>query len=204
MPFPTTGVLYAGTGANESPAAGFIDSIDGTSYGNVQRASNLIRSISGDAYPYWNAPDYVADQEVWVAGLIMPTSGTFDLLLRLNPVGSSGVDGYAVSMRFDSLLRFYRVDNNTYTIIGSSIASAWADGEGFGAAIVGTTIEAFRESGGTQTSMGTRTDSTYTGGGKIGLYIEQADMTFTDFGGGPVTVPPPTSARLLTLTGIGG
>ncbi len=202
MAFPTTGILYAGTGGDESPATGFTDGPDGGTYGGIKRASNLIRSVSGDSWDYWTTPDFGPDSEAYLTGVTFGSAaGTMNLELRFTPIGS-GVDGYSMEMRYDGLIRIYRVDNVTYTKLGADITTGFTNGDGFGVSMVGDTITAYTESGGTWTSQGTRTDSTYTAAGKITTYIGQSDMTATGFGGGTVVVASGNNTRR-SLLGVG-
>jgi hypothetical protein len=80
----------------------------------------------------------------------------------------------------------YRVDDNSNTLLGSSFSQAFTDGDSIGITHVGSTITIYFKSGaGSWTSLGTRTDGTYTGAGRIAIGgFDSTSLTFDDFGGG--------------------
>lgn len=195
MPGPTTPIIDSGVRADENPAMGWTDSIDGGTYGNVQIVSNQIVPTSGEAYPYHSGHGVTGDAcEVYATD---PTVGSnTDLLLRLSSVGTGGVDGYVL---YHDATDFYvyRMDNNSYVQLGAAIPQTQAAGMSYLLRAVGPvlTVE-HRPPAGSWAHLATRIDGTYTAGGYLGMYMRAGAAAITDFGGGTTTLSPVRRAHV--------
>jgi hypothetical protein len=144
---------------------------------------------------YWNAATFGPDCEVFVTVTTVPAAdaGGVWLYARLTTIGSGTTDGYAVGVEraggsFNQW-GLYRIDNAGATILGSAITQAVANGDGVGLEVVGSTLTAYHKpSAGEWTSLGTRTDSTYTGAGNFGMehLATPPDIFVDNFAGGTV------------------
>ena len=133
------------------------------------------------------------------------TSGM--LLLRLASPGTASVDGYSLTYEggpdMGYVATFFRIDNGVITGLG---ATAFATGgilagDVFGLEAAGPTLKAYRKpSAGAWGQLNTsRTDSTYTAAGYIGLWGQSWDPTasqFDDLGGGTITAAVSTDVML--------
>jgi hypothetical protein len=115
------------------------------------------------------------------------------LYARLVNIGAGTSDGYAVFFDMDppEAILICREDNGGLVVLGSSITDfAPSSGDGLGIEVVGNTISAYHRVGGTWTSKGSRTDSTYTAAGKVGFKVNTASVRIDNFGGGTVSGGP--------------
>ena len=203
MAFPTTPILDSGVGADASPATGWTDNVDGTSYGGIRRTSNTLGSISGDSWDYWSANTSIGPNvEVYATFPAIDTSQSAILYARMASLGSGSVDGYHVQVIPGlSRIQVRRVDNNAETVLGSNITQAFAAGDSLGMAITGSTIEVwYKAAAGSWTSLGTRTDATYSAAGGLAVYLGHFDYRMTNFGGG---VPVTANRQRRMLLGVG-
>ena len=194
MAFPDTAVLDNFNRAAEGPPPsanwtllfGVGSKTDGTSY--VRGSAGT----SGDNGSYWNVQTFGPDTEAFVKVTTVP--GAADLYLRLANVPGATTDGYDVSINAASnLLRYYRVDNAVFTLLGSTESQTISNGDSWGGTIIGSTLQIYYKVGaGAWTAMGTgRTDSTYSAAGYIGVTLDDDTGQLDDFGGGTITVSPP-------------
>lgn len=207
MAFPSTAILDSGVRANESPITGWTDSPDGTAYGGMRIVSNKIATITTDGWNYWNAATYGPDCEVYTTVDTLPGgTGTVTVDCRLVSIGTASLDGYTLEIRPDlSVLRFYRIDNNSNTKLGADFSQAFAAGDSFGIEAVGSTFTIYYRSGaGAWTSLGTRSDATYSAAGYLASYISNTTARMSNFGGGTIAAAGPSSFRhRRSLTGVG-
>lgn len=203
MAFPTTSVLDDFNRANGVLGSNWSDnpSNDGSDDFTIisNAAQTAVASLSGNA-AWWTPRTFGPDQEAWVD---IPTgpSGLFEVFLYLrltSPSASTSVlDGYkvfitgtAAGASYSVDLSVFRIDNGTDTEISTTQTGlTFTAGNGFGASIVGDTIQAYSGTGTSWSTFGsTRTDSTYSGRGFIGmaLYEDTRTATFNNFGGGTI------------------
>lgn len=205
MAFPTTPILDTGVRANENPAVGWVDGPDGLVYGTIEIFSNTIHSPAGDAWSYWNAADTGADCECYATVTTKPSNGQLlELFVRMTPIGAS-VDGYYVEVApaaGTDVISLWRMDNGVGTTqLGAAFNQEVSNGDGLGISAIGSSISAYYRSGaGSWTLLGSRTDATYSAGGKVGVYFSDTSVAITDFGGGTVAN---ANTRLLAATGVG-
>jgi hypothetical protein len=189
MAFPTTAVLDTFT-ATESPDPSWTDNVDGSSYGGLQSTGGIGTPISGDAYDYYNGSTPGPDTEVYAT--LTAIADSTEVYYRLVSIGTSSVDGYHIRRLDASNLQLRRTDNNIGTLLGASFAQANANGDSVGAEVVGTMHTLYYKSGaGAWTPLGTRTDTTYTAAGRLGLYLPTSGTQVDDFGGGDIVFAEP-------------
>ena len=211
--FPTTGVLDTFTGADETPIAtnwsGPIISGDL----QLRRVSNQLAHNTSDTAggsSYYDLSTFGPNSECYIT---IPTFSSDDgaslhpWLRMANPGVAGATDGYLFEQSFfpatPDRLRIKRVDNDVGTQLGGNItAGEYGAGDSIGSEIIGSTLQHYRRPrGGSWGTYGTsRSDSTYSGAGYIGLSgfpaTVNSTMRFDDFGGGTVVVaamPPPSS-----------
>lgn len=187
--FPVNGVLDDFNRANQSapPSANWTTGIDGGANGFAV-TSNTATPVGDPSSMYWNASNFGPNVEVYVT-LASTTPTPTRVYFRLQQEGTAGFDGYVVLAYSDGNFYVYRVDNGTQTQLGASIAQSIAMGDSIGASMVGSTITVYYKSGaGSWTSLGTRSDGTYTGAGKIGVstFDSTAGVNLDNFGGGTI------------------
>jgi hypothetical protein len=135
---------------------------------------------------YVTITSFVASHTYMVCWLTSPTSAT----------GS----GYYIEFTATTWT-VYRVDSGTATSIASGSVTV-ASGHSIGASMSAAGLITVYHNDGTDgwTSVGTVTDSTYVGGGYIGMSTNSASATLDSFGGGSYT-PPATSMVVMTWNG---
>ncbi len=199
MAFPTTGILDTFTGADENPiVTNWTVKIRPTD-DNLKRLSNTLQNEfqGGIGSGWYDISTYGPDSEVWATVTTKgPTNGDqIRLYLRLVDVGLSTVDGYearlvSVDAGTDAV-RIFRLDNGSSSQLGVDISQEFTDGDGFGFEAIGSTLAVYRKSAGVWTLLDTRTDSTYTAAGYLGVQFTQSGVgspVLDDFGGGTVVV----------------
>lgn len=218
MAFPTTGILDSFTRADEGPppSASWDYPINSSfsSGSGMSVLSNVIGSSDATfCGSYWKT-SYGPNSEVFVTLSTLPSSGV-DVFVDVRIVspgsgGSGGTSGDSYSTSWvnqagsDQLI-YYRVDNAVYTQLGSTETPGnMTAGDKFGVEMIGSTIQAYRYTGGTWAAFGTsRSDSTYSAAGSIGCGVGDNTGRLDDFGGGTVvpanrTVTP--GVKTLTLS----
>jgi hypothetical protein len=207
MAFPTTGILDNFNRANEGPPPS--SNWDGKVYTNDSTAwsvvSNVADSGGSNSRNYWDVTTFGPDSEVYftIAAIPSPTTNYADVcvLLRAVGVGTGGGGGsttdayHAGWHKIDAgsdLLEYYRVDDSAYTQLGSSESvTEMANGHKFGASMIGSTLQAYADTGSGWAVFGTsRTDSTYTAAGYIAILTGEPSTQIDDFGGGTVLNTP--------------
>lgn len=188
--FPTTPVLDGFAYSN-----GAIDAVSGGAWdnnvfadpgdGGLEVIGGAVRTATvagiGNA---WYQTLFPADQEAYFD---VATAGNYHaLLLRVQSPGTTGGDGYVVEVE-GTTYTVFRMDNATGTLIVTGTVPALADGDGFGASIVGSTIQAYRRSSGGFDDYGPAVrDTVYQGSGYIGIAFEDQGVrpVVDSFGGG--------------------
>ena len=202
MAFPSTGILDSFTRANEGPPpsaswSGPITTGESqtkvVSNGIVPENTNIITSYTN----YWNPGTFGPDSEAYSKITTVGNEGDIHKLFCRVVDGGGSADGYelnVINRAATTTVRFtvWRVDNGVRTQLGAHIddASIMAAGDQFGFEAVSNTLTAYRNSG-SWASKGTRTDSTYSAAGNIGVGFTSTGlgangMVADDFGGGTV------------------
>jgi hypothetical protein len=180
-PFPTNGILDNFARADEDPLGnGNWSTLGAGSWAPWQLISNQMVDGSGGSLSdgsYWSASIFAANQEAYVTIATIPNNSFewIELCVRIQDATINNRDCYNVSLSYlvsgTDQITVNRVDDNVSTQLGATINQDISAGDGIGVSIIGSTITVYYRSGfwGTWSSLGTRTDSTYTGGGSIGL-----------------------------------
>lgn len=192
MAFPTTSVLdsFTGTNGTDLPtySANWVVMTNAT---NLEIQSNAATGTSGagNNANTWTTT-FNADCEVYGTVTTKPSDNDVIILLaRLVQAGDlATVDGYGLrwlALSGTDTLDIFSVTNGAITSIGAAVGQEITNGDSFGLEIVGTTLTCYYKSGaGAWTSLFSRTDSTYSAGGKIGLYCDGSVVRLDEFGGG--------------------
>lgn len=191
--FPLTPIIDTFTRANSTGL--------GANWGNLSGSMNIssnaalpITGASGTNKYYWLLSSFLADEEAYVTISNKGSNGDdLQVLVRFDPTSKKG---YKIEPDIaGGQIYVYRQDPGE-VLLGAAIAQAFSTGDSIGMSIVGSTITVYyKASGGSWVSKGTRTDTTYTAGGSIGLGSftgagATPDIKFTNFGGGslnPIT-----------------
>lgn len=200
MAFPTTGILDSGVGSDAEPITGSWSQPLFTGELGLRRTSNRIAPNSaGAGNAWWNAAEFGPGSEVYCEVGVMPTTGQFiQMFVRLQNEGGSnppGPDAYMARMIGNSsgaeTVRLYERLSGTATALGADITSeSFVVGDAFGLEVSGTSITAYRRSGGVWASIGTRTSGGVSAAGPIGLELEGSGIRVVNFGGGTITSSP--------------
>ena len=190
-PFPSTPLLVSGANVANPASATFVDSPDGTAYGNVQSNGTDIVALSTDSWNYWNVP-FSQNQEVWAT---MGTSrGRMGLYMGLGTIGTTNVDGFAMDLRLMNQPWLRRLINNAETDLGSVNLDRLVDtGDTFGMRRVGDVVTLYVKYLGS--TIASELFSYYdptpptSGPGYVGLYLNNIDRQVSRFGGGPIGGP---------------
>lgn len=194
MAFPTLGILDDFNRADEDPLAlGWAGPIF-SGERQLRISSNQAAPHSVDLYgnSYWNSSAIGPDIECYCT-LSSSWAASDRIIFYFRSTVGASVSGYRVAFRNiagDHLVFIERMDANVNTTLGATIdpADTFASGDKFGAEMIGNTINAYYKQGaGAWTSLGSRTDSTYTGTGYIGVALTTAgSLRVDDVGGGTI------------------
>lgn len=215
LTFPTTGILDNFDRANEDPmttnwtAPLFPGELSPALISNAMHGYNGTPSTQADAW--YDVSNFGPDCEVYATMVAaVPVTDHMELWLRTASEGTSNTTGYFLryspSAGTDSIT-IQRADIGSDGALGATISQDVSAGDSLGLSAVGSTITAwYKPAAGSWTSLGARTDSTYTAAGKLAVrFIEGGDPStgiWDDFGGGTVveeeggtfpTSPPATS-----------
>lgn len=196
MAFPTTSVLTSFTGTDENPLSeggnwsGPIISGENA----MQRVSNTAKAstTSANNNSYWTVSTYGADVEAYATLGGTGTGNDYQVFARVLNPNSGTMSGYSLLYREGgAFLRLRSWTSGAPTTLGTDITiSALANGDKIGIEIIGSTLTAYTYTGGSWASKGTRTDSTYSAAGYIGISINDTGpggSTLDDFGGGTIS-----------------
>ncbi|MBI2594679.1 MAG: hypothetical protein HYW38_00225, partial [Candidatus Colwellbacteria bacterium] len=161
---------------------------------NIQVVSNQAKGTSASQqFGAYRSAAYGPNQEAYVTIVQKPTGDGTSVVwldLRFQGAGTPSAEGYELELRNRSgtdTVEIFR----TGTRLGSIVFQEYDQGDSFGASIVGNTITLYRKpQGGDWVQITTRTDTTYTQAGQIGVgggSINDGTI-IDDFGGGTSTL----------------
>ena len=178
--FPTSAVIDNFNRSNEGPPMTGWANVNemfgsaGTGRGFEVISNQAQCNTTSVNMDYKTATTYGPNVEAYVTiadiGVGVDSSG---LAFRLSdPTGTP--TGYLVIATASNNIRVYRMDgDSSLTQLGSDISQTVSDGDSIGITMIGSTITVYYKVGaGAWNSIGTRTDSTYTGSGYIGLWAD--------------------------------
>lgn len=199
--FPTAPHLDDFNRANENPLAD--GNWSGPWFGaedELQILSNVVAADTAPGNSAWTAETFGLDSEIRLTIATVPADGqNIGLGLRLVDLGAN-VDGYlAIHVQLAAaadFFRYFRVDNGVPTVLGSDINQVLAANDGMGLEMIGSTLTVNYNTGSGWTAVSSRSDSTYTAAGNIGLRLTDTTARLDNVGGGNVT----GALRILTRT----
>lgn len=185
MAFPTTSVLDSFTRADENPLAGiWLGALTNTE-NQLQLVSNTAAAPDAAAFCGSYTTSTSADCEAYATVSTNDAGNRSELYLRVF-TDASGLDGYCVS-RVGSTWSIRKKTNSADAAIGATATQAFSAGDSMGITAYGTTLEGwYKPAAGAWTMVLSRTDSTYTSGGYLGLRAFGTTYRFDDFGGGTI------------------
>lgn len=204
MAFPTTSVLddFNRADTGPPPSASWDSAALDFTTSALSVVSNTLKcaSVAGGAWGATVGPDCEA-----YTTLSTPQADLqrLRLYLRAQQIGGSTLDGYMVEeQRSDGssggIFKIFRIDNDVNTTLGASVTDnggVLAAGNIQGADVVVDTISGYINRGSWSTVL-SRTDTTYSSSGQIGLGTTDSAARFDDFGGGTIaSAAAPVSAR---------
>lgn len=204
MAFPTTGLLDAFAGSDEDPIATNWSgpTRTGAAAGVLRLVSNEIARSSTTAgktnwMSYYDISTFGPDSEVYaVLGTLPGGTGSVSLTARIRDPGAAGVDFYQASYTVGTGWRAFRVTNNVYVQLGSTVGSpAMSAGDSIGLEVTGTgatvTVRVLHKTGGSWSeiiSTGDTSVDRITVAGYLGAEFNEATARMDDFSGGTVVV----------------
>lgn len=199
--FPTTGLLDTFDGSGALSASWTADIFNLSELPGVRVSGRLEIDTDVVASQFWNAATFGADSESYVTDIQGIADCLIEVYARLQSPGTSGVDGYnSAYSHADSEAYLNRVDNAALTQLGAAISASRSNGDGLGLECISSTHTLYAHNGSSWSSLGNRTDSTYTSSGNIGCYMGDEvgeDVSVTAFGGGTVVAGGDPEGSLL-------
>ena len=186
-PFTNTPVLDTFSGGDGAPGASWTTPAS-TSF-DVSAMSvlsaQLRATVQYGSLALWNASKFT-NGEVFVTIPVLPAAGEkIDLYLRAGPTPGSVVTAYVLRIFWDGTSSIRKVVDSVDTWLASAGAPAWAAGDKGGFSVAGTTLRAYRYTGGTWGQLATVEDSSITAAGYCGIGTSDYTVArFDDFGGG--------------------
>ena len=207
MAFPTTGVLDTFSTGSAMSADWSADPFNfGGIVFDIISGSATTENAATYCAAYWDTASFGPASEVFCTIIEKPSAGgDFAIGVRIANPDSASASGYRVGF-FNTVARVYRVDNATPTQLGADISVTVANGDKVGFEANGSTLTVYRDTGGGWTSIGSRSDSTYTAAGFISLEAYNGGVdnpNFDDFGGGTISGDPPTEINPESLFSAG-
>lgn len=193
MAFPETSIITSFTGSDENPISegGIWTGPFFAGHGQLVRASNQCRGDgSADASSYLVAT-YGPNVEFYFTIATASVNDELTMFFKIVDPGAASMDGYLLDLD-SSIVKIFRVDDNSNTQLGADISQAFASGDAIGVSYSGGMISAYRKpSGGSWGSIGSRSDSTYANqSGVLGIYTAQNNIIIDDLGGGTINLAP--------------
>jgi hypothetical protein len=201
---PVSGVLDGFNRADEGPPPSAswtsTNALTGFGTGQLVVLSNQCKATtSGIGGAYWNLTDFNADCEVYATVSTLGANGqALRLYARLTDIGASTTDGYVLEftpLAGTDTWKIFEITNGVLTQVGATATQDIVAGDGIGFDLVGSTLKGYRFNAAAWTEILSRTDSSHTAGGKIGMALQQTQWRVDDFGGGSKSITNP-----LTLT----
>jgi hypothetical protein len=135
-----------------------------------------VNTAAAQCISFWNAATFGADVEAYATISTAASGGQPEVYARMTTLSSGTTDGYCVrfvktSGANNDKMRIFRIDNGAFTQLGADVSTSvdYASGDKIGIEVVGTTITAYHFTGGAWVNRGSRTDSTYSAAGYVGV-----------------------------------
>jgi hypothetical protein len=166
MAFPTLGILDdfnrdenpLGNGNWSGPAVGLSNHL------RTFVATIAMAQAGGVGASYWSASQFGPDIEIYAT--VSGGQNQLAFVWRTSSPGLSSYSGYQASVVHSaSVVRIYKVVNGTPSQLGADISVSFADGDSVGIEHVGATITLYKKTGGTWSSVDTRSNNDISGAG---------------------------------------
>jgi hypothetical protein len=161
-----------------------------------QHAAGVTSSYNSN---YWSASQMGPDAEVYADVPTVTANNDFIYVMLRITQPNGGGNGYRVRVDKQSgtdVISIQRVDNATSTTLGATFSQEVSNGDAIGLRAVGTTLTAYyKPASGSWVALGSRTDSTYTTAGYIGLGVYGSTGRLDNFGGGTKVASNAVPAR---------
>lgn len=207
--FPNNAVLDNANRTNEGPP---LSSSWTTVSNGLKVVSNVIApgsaSVGVASNTYWNVSTFGPDMESYVdCSTRGGVNDEIDLYVRANTALTTGY----LAAFFNGIVQVFQTPSEAVQL-GGNITQVIASGDSVGMTVVGSVITIYyKASGGSWTSIGTRSDTTNDGTGSnnriaLGIYNgTDANLREDNFGGGTITAPAaPAAANVVVTLGSGG
>lgn len=189
---------------NEDPlsdSGNWTNGVAGPSDGGLKVVSNQLASSSGVTVNAWRNSPYGPDEFAAVTIARKPGVGNaVRLYARLQTPGTTSYDGYMLlflhNAGTDQVL-IDRIDNGVYTIL-ATMNQEITDGDELKIRAVGSSIQAWRYDGTGWSKLGEASDSTYAGGGYVGVGLRGTSGRLDDFR----DVDPPPKNDAISIEGV--
>lgn len=143
--------------------------------------NNVEANLNAYCASYWDAGTFGPDL---FAGFTLTAvqSGAFSTariyFALVGGIGTTAVDGYALFIYTDRV-ELFRIDNGDAETnqLGADFTNTATAGDKYLIERIGDQFEVWRHRSSTWTSLGTRTDSTYTGSGHVGMAMYDPGST---------------------------
>jgi hypothetical protein len=222
MAFPTTSILDSFGRSDENPVVGDWSS-SAIGLAGMELASNRLKPIANtDSAAAWDIAQFGSGGTgIEIYGTMpLASFGTFQALLwHIQDYSDGTYDGYnAFIDHANNIVQIYKVAAGSGTQLGANISVSFADGDSVGIEHIEATgvITLYKKTGGTWSSVDTRTDSTYTSGYFVLYGSNAANDVWDDFGGGTIgggggsdvfienSYPLTRGMKTATAAGLGG
>lgn len=198
MAFPTTGLLDNFNRTNEDPMNGnwSVGPLDTTAE-DLQIVSNQAKGTIdvNDNEMWWNPGTFGADSEVYCTLVTVTFNDDLFLELRITDPGGANRSGYKIEFvpagnsPSTGDVEMFEVTDGTSTQIGATETGiVISSGDKLGFEAISSTLKFYLDTGGGFSEQFSRSDSTHTGAGFIGIAVFDDDSPIDDFSGGTVVV----------------
>lgn len=189
--FPTNGILDSFNRADEGPppSASWTSIVNSVAEdAGLRVSSNELRAVNSNLNSAYLNANYGPNVEGYMTLRNNSTVDRMGFYFRFDPATDNGYSVLARGASPSNTIRVYRVTAGAFNQLGADISQTIAVGDSLGLTMISDTITVYYKVGaGSWTALTTRTDSTYTGAGKLGVAIwDDIDGTVDDFGGGNI------------------
>jgi hypothetical protein len=191
MAFPTNStVLDNFNRANGGPGTNWSNYYGDSACAIVSNALTGIASSYGGSY--WNVTTFGPDCEIYYDVPTAAAGDALNLVARGANMGGGSPNGYTIYITPNTgVWTFGRLDAGAFTQLGATVTQVVSNADAVGMSVVGSTITAYyKASGGSWTSIATRTDTTYSAAGNFGFELQNATLRIDNFSGGTVVAGP--------------
>lgn len=188
MAFPTTSVLDNFNRSNGAVGSNWTSLF--TSSGLTITSNQVGNSgATGAGEMYWNPSTFGPDMEVYATWATVSASSALILWIIVGTPTIDVPNGYIVEFDQGSTTATVSkvTSGSASALSGTTITiTAPAAGHRFGFERIGNTFTVYQDTGGGFASKGTRSDSTFTGTGRVGMSTVATGDRVDDFSGGTV------------------